>query len=196
MHSLLEDYLSEVAAHLSALPVKQRAEELLEMRAHLENAITVNLGLGQSEDEAAANAVMQFGTPDALGQSTVAAWRRGVRCDWRDLASAAACTFALMLATHLIMLCCSAVHSSVFRAAMRGGGIGAAIGLCNLYFPRRAVLGMEIGLALFFAAFFGVFQSGLLGLGETAGDGIGVLVGAWLGVRLKSQTTRNRQASR
>jgi len=37
MHSLLESYLAEVAAHLSALPAKQRNEELREMRAHLES---------------------------------------------------------------------------------------------------------------------------------------------------------------
>ena len=149
MHSLLESYLSEVAAHLGPMPVKQRSEELREMRAHLENAVIVSRELGQSEEDAAANAVMQFGTPEALGQSAVAAWRRGVRRDWRDLAGAAACTFALMLATHLIMLWCSAVHSSAFRAALQGGGAGAAISVCNQYFPRRAFLGIVAGQAFF-----------------------------------------------
>ena len=198
MHSLLEQYLSEVAAHLSALPPKRRSEELREMRTHLENAAAAHRKLGQSEEDAARNALVQFGTPEALGQSAVAAWRRGVRRDWRDLAGAAACTFALMLATHLIMLWCSAVHSSGFDfgVLVQGGGLGAAVGLCNLYFPRRAVSGIELGLILFFVAFFGVFQSGLLGLGETAGSCLGVLVGTWLGMKLKSQITRKRQASR
>ena len=196
MHSQLEAYLEQVAAHLGPMPVKQRSEELREMRAHLEAAAAAHRELGQSEEDAVRNALVQFGTPDALGQSAVAAWRRGVRRDWRDLASAAACTFALMLATHLIMLWCNTVHSSAFRAALWGGGMGAAVSVCNRYFPRRALMGIEIGLALFFAAFFGVFHSGLLGLGETAGSGMGVLVGTWLGVRLKSQTARKRRALR
>ena len=77
MHSLLEDYLSEVAAHLSALPAKQRNEELREMRAHLENAVVVNLGQGQSEEDAVRNALVQFGTAEDLGSDLVRAWRRG-----------------------------------------------------------------------------------------------------------------------
>ena len=77
MHSLLETYLSEVAAHLGALPPSRRSEELREMRTHLENAVIVNRELGQSEDEAAQNAVAQFGTPQDLGDNVVWAWRRG-----------------------------------------------------------------------------------------------------------------------
>ena len=77
MHILLETYLSEVAAHLSALPPSRRSEELREMRTHLENAVIVNRELGQSEEEAAQNAVAQFGTPQDLGENVVWAWRRG-----------------------------------------------------------------------------------------------------------------------
>ena len=195
MHALLEDYLSEVAAHLGPMPAKQRRDELREMRAHLEAAAAGRREWGQSEDTAVRNALVQFGTPDALGQSAVAAWQRGVRRDWRDLASAAACTFALMLATHLIMLWCSAVHFSAFdfRVALWGGGMGAAVGLCGLCFPRRAVLAVQIGLVLFFAAFFGVFH---LGLGDITGSCMDGLVGTWLTVQLKSQTMRKRQVLR
>ena len=198
MPSPLDTYLEQVAAHLVPMPAKQRNEELREMRTHLQAAAVAHRELGQSEEDAVRNALVQFGTPDALGQSAVTAWRRGVRRDWRDLASAAACTFALMLATHLIMRWCNAVHFGPFNltVALWGGGMGAAVSVCSLYFPRRALLGIEIGLALFFAAFFGVFQSGLLGLGETAGSGMGVLVGTWLAVRLKSQTARKRRALR
>lgn len=77
MHSQLEAYLEEVATHLDALPVKQRNEELREMQAHLENAVIVSRELGQSEEEAVANVVMQFGTPEHLGGNLVWAWRRG-----------------------------------------------------------------------------------------------------------------------
>ncbi len=184
MHSLLEAYLSEVATHLGPMPIKRRNEELREMRAHLEVAAAAYRELGQLEEDAVRNALVQFGTSDALGRSALVAWRRGVRRDWRDLAGAAACTLAVMLVTHLIMRWCSAVHFSVFsfEVALWSGGVGAASSLCNRYFARRAVLGIEIGLALFFAVFFGVFHLGLLGLGETAGSCMGVLVGAWLGV--------------
>ncbi len=77
MHTLLESYLAEVAAHLNTLPVKQRTEELGEMRQHLLNAVTVNQELNQSEEDAAASAVAQFGTPKDLSENVVWAWRRG-----------------------------------------------------------------------------------------------------------------------
>ena len=84
MHSLLENYLSEVATHLEPLPVKRRTEELREMQAHLENAVIVNRELGQTEEESAHNVAVQFGTPQELRQSTVTAWRRGVVLDRRS----------------------------------------------------------------------------------------------------------------
>ena len=96
MHSLLEAYLEQVAAHLSVLPAKRRIEELREMRAHLENAVIVSCELGQTEEEAAQSIVTQFGTPQELGQSIVAAWRRGVMLDRHSFWGAAACTFALL----------------------------------------------------------------------------------------------------
>lgn len=77
MHRPLEAYLEQVAAHLSALPTKRRNEELREMRQHLLNAVTVNRELGQPEEDAVANSVMQFGTPEDLGNNLVWAWRRG-----------------------------------------------------------------------------------------------------------------------
>ena len=95
MHSLLEDYLSAVAAHLSALPSKQRAEELREMRMHLENAVIVSQELGQSEEEAAQNAVAQFGTPRLSGGKRL--WRlatRRERSQARSVWGAAVCTLS------------------------------------------------------------------------------------------------------
>jgi hypothetical protein len=60
MHSLLEAYLSELAAHLSALPTKPRVEELREMRAHLENAVAGYRAQGSTDEEAAQAALAQF----------------------------------------------------------------------------------------------------------------------------------------
>lgn len=95
MHSLLESYLAEVAAQLQPLPAKRRNEELREMRTHLENAVIINRELGQSDDEAAQNAMAQFGTPEDLGENVVWAWQRGEqkqnkRIFWKIVGSAAA----------------------------------------------------------------------------------------------------------
>ncbi len=95
MHSPLEAYLDQVAVHLSALPAKRRTEELREMRQHLLNAITVNRELGQSKEDAAANAVMQFGTPEDLGDNLVWAWRREEKLNKRSFWGAAALALAL-----------------------------------------------------------------------------------------------------
>ncbi|MGI4787579.1 MAG: HAAS signaling domain-containing protein [Janthinobacterium lividum] len=97
MHSLLEDYLSEVAAHLNALPKKRRAEELAEMRTHLLNAATVSQELGQSEEDAVANAVQQFGTPEDLGENLVWAWRREDKLIKRSFWGATLCSLAVLL---------------------------------------------------------------------------------------------------
>lgn len=75
--------------------MKARADELREMRAHLEAAFAAGLERGQTEDEAAQGVLAQFGTPDAVGAETVAAWRRGLRLDQRSLWGAAACALAL-----------------------------------------------------------------------------------------------------
>ena len=74
MHSLLERYLSEVAAHLSALPSKQSAEELREVQAHLENAIRDTQDKGVSEAEAVVGVLEQS---DRRRPSHRALWRRG-----------------------------------------------------------------------------------------------------------------------
>ena len=96
MHTLLEAYLDQVAAHLSALPPKRHTEELREMRQHLLNAVTVNQELGQSEEDAAANAIMQFGTAEDLGDNLVWAWRREQLLNKKSLVGAVTCTSALL----------------------------------------------------------------------------------------------------
>lgn len=85
MHSPLDTYLEQVAAHLFALPPKRREEELREMRQHLLNAVTVNREAGQLEEDAAQNAVLQFGTAADLGDNLEWAWRRERRLNKRSL---------------------------------------------------------------------------------------------------------------
>ena len=77
MHSLLEDYLSEVAAHLSALPVKRREDELREVQGHLETAVMAMREGGASEAEAVVAVLEQFGQAKTVARGFMAAWRRG-----------------------------------------------------------------------------------------------------------------------
>ena len=79
MHSLLEDYLAEVSAQLGSLLAKQRDEEMREMRHHLLSAMEANRDLGQSEDEAAANALTEFGTSEQASESLLWACQPDLR---------------------------------------------------------------------------------------------------------------------
>ena len=79
MHSQLEDYLTQVAARLGALPVARREDEIKEMRQHLLNAAAVNRERGQPEDQVVASALAQFGTPEEASGNVIWAWRRDVR---------------------------------------------------------------------------------------------------------------------
>lgn len=190
MHSLLESYLSEVAAHLSALPTKQRNEELREMQAHLENAAAANRQSGQPEEEAMQNAAAQFGTPEELGRSTVTAWRRGVTRDWRDLGGAAAYTFLMLLLGHLLMMR-DTTHSGGIHwlDVLPGICIGSVVGVCGQLFPRRAVLGVGIGIALFYVSFNDLFH---VRHADAAGVAVGGLMGTWMMVRLTAWAAHKR----
>ena len=76
MDKPLEKYLAEVSNYLGPLPLARREEEIKEMRQHLQCAITAYQDEGQSEEEASANAIKQFGKPEELGKKVVWAWRR------------------------------------------------------------------------------------------------------------------------
>ncbi len=182
MHSLLENYLAEVAAHLSALPAKRRADELREMGAHLENAVIVSQELGQSEDEAAQNAVAQFGTPEALGENVVWAWRRGETRSRRNFWGAVVST-PLMLTCLLLLenqyigllghvlppwfnrYCVK--HPDMGMALVQGVFLlvfGIAGGVAGSVFPQRAVRGVCLGLAAFWIGWVAVDGVGYGGI--------------------------------
>ena len=205
MHSLLESYLSEVSAHLGALPTKRRAEELREMRAHLENAVIVNQEMGQTEDEAARAAVAQFGTAQDLGENVVWAWRRGRVLDGRSFLGAAAVT-ALMVCLGLFLMdqghiysylpawfnrrC--AEHPEYVMSFVRGTFL-ATFGLAGLVagglFPKRAVRGACLGLVAFWIGWGAVDGLGRGGLwsclfyGDQAAWMLTALGSAWAGSR-------------
>ena len=214
MHNLLESYLAEVAAHLSPLPPKQRAEELREMRAHLENAVIVNRELGQAEDEAAQKAVAQFGAPQDLGENIVWAWRRGKALNKRSLLGAAAAT--------TLVLCLAALYMNYvglpswlnqycnehpgYTMTLVRGVVLANFGLAGLVagslFPKRAARGACLGLALFWvgwAAVDGIGRSGLwsfLFYGDRAGWMLATIVTAWAGSRSRRAWGRRRRLAR
>jgi len=149
MHSLLEDYLSEVAAHLSALPVKRRNEELREMRAHLENAVIVSRELGQSEEDAAQGVVAQFGTPKDLGENLVWAWQRGEnKRNKRSFWIATGCTFALSVSTPLLMICLPAGPWTLTGFSPLIVGM-----ICGSFFWKRGMAGVALGTALYYYVF-------------------------------------------
>ena len=163
MPSPLDAYLDEVTAQLTALPVKRRTEELREIRQHLLNAVTVNKELGQSEEEAAQNAVTQFGTPEDLGENLVWAWRREEKLNKRSFWSTAVFSLAVCVFGEFLLLMFekpyfnfqSSIHSPAewlwwiicFRFA---GPIFIGL-VTSLIFPKRAGFGGVFGPGLYFA---------------------------------------------
>ncbi|MGC4047508.1 MAG: permease prefix domain 1-containing protein [Armatimonas sp.] len=59
----LENYVEELRHELKDLPVTQRAEQLAEVRTHLNALIEANRELGLTEEEAEAAAIAQLGVP-------------------------------------------------------------------------------------------------------------------------------------
>jgi hypothetical protein len=74
MHEQLEAYLAEVAKQLASIPKPRRDEELKEIRQHLLSAVSAHQESGQSEAEATANALADFGTPEVASANILLAW--------------------------------------------------------------------------------------------------------------------------
>ncbi len=219
MHSLLEDYLSEVAAYLTPLPVKRRNEELREMRAHLENAVIVNQELGQTEEDAVQNALVQFGLPEALGENVVWAWRREKKLSLQSCLKAAACTVAMtILLGHLMPLLhfysspvVTPLHSSLL---LWGEGVLWLMpmfvlvgGVSGFLSPKRSVEGVALGMDAFLFYFLVTgsvvavkgagtpdnFDTLLIGFSHTVVLAIISAASAWIGSRWR---TRGMKRSR
>lgn len=175
MHKRLENYLAEVAARLHSLPTARRNEELREIRAHLQSALALHQEQGQTEDQAAKTALAQFGTPEAVGQELVAAWRRGEMLQKRSFWGAAACALALtllvgaleghwmpLLTGHAMQIVKTHPHSLslLWLAAasfMAGTAVRVVIGaISGFAFPKRAVSGTALAMTLW----------GIYGLGK------------------------------
>ncbi len=169
MHSLVEEYLSALAAQLSALPPKRRTEELREVRTHLENAVVVGREMGRTEDEAIRVAVAQYGTVEVVGQELTAAWRRGRERDTRSFSGAVGCTVALttglarmtaLIGPFLLPAPAQGLLVPPYSLGLWAAWVVWLMPLCllvggvsGLLFPRRAVAGVVVGLDVFLLCF-------------------------------------------
>jgi len=219
MHSPLENYLSEIAIHLGPLPEKRRAEELREMRAHLENAIIVNRERGQTEDEAVRAALTQFGVPEMVGQSTVTGYWRGEALNTRSIWVTAAWSYGVMAVLTPLFNLLAMAYFKQFNSANEPGWlqnyslsfviavpilIGCGIGLL---FPKKAVVGTRyaaiarcvVGVASlsywFIPAFRGSSHISLMSVVsswacQTILCGFLTLLGAWAGSRWRERYGR------
>ena len=169
MHRQLETYLGAVARQLEPLPPAHREEELREIQVHLVTAITLNRERGQTDEEAVQNAIEQFGAAEALGEELVQTWRRGEtqrrRSFWRAAVSTPIILSGLLylLGSGILNLLCLSfntffthhptlglafVHGSFFAIfGLTGAMVGAA-------FPRQAVRGVCLGLAVYYFCWF------------------------------------------
>ncbi len=68
MHSPLEPYLQTVEQNLHFLPPDERQQELAEIRLHLESLLEANRELCNTEEEAVAQTLAQFGRAQTLGK--------------------------------------------------------------------------------------------------------------------------------
>ena len=180
MHNLLETYLSELTKQIGALPTKCRNEEMREIRVHLENAILANRNLGQGEEVAIENAIAQFGTPGELAASLVWAWRRGAAVKKRSLLEAATATVLVLWVMSFLMnqnWYGSILISVLPRAFILycgkhqafGMGVtqlmlcfnfGLAGGLAAVLFPKQAVRGACLGLAVYWIGWIVIMGTG------------------------------------
>ena len=76
MYNRLEPYLAQVEARLKHLPGERRAEEIQEMRQHMEALVTAHQELGLSEEEAIVATLRQFGSARTVSRELSHALQR------------------------------------------------------------------------------------------------------------------------
>ncbi len=88
MHGRLEQYLDEAEMGLKSLTPAERSAELLEIRAHLEAMVQAEQELGATPEEAAKNALKQFGSAYEVTEQIVQAREEALKAPVRQLALA------------------------------------------------------------------------------------------------------------
>ena len=191
------------------------------MRTHLENAIVVSRDLGQSEDEAAQNALTQFGTAQDLGENIVWAWRRGQELNKKNLFGAAAVTLlilyvmtflmnqnwyygilnALLPRTFLLYCGKHQAYGLAFAQAIVLTNYALAGGLAGILFPKQGVRGACLGLVVFWIGWVAVMGLGRGGLSSFLtywvfdSWTVTAIIAAWIGSRYqKARMSRVRLA--
>ena len=215
MHNLLETYLSELTKQIGALPTKCRNEEMREIRAHLENAILANRNLGQAEEVAIENAIAQFGTPSELAASLVWAWRRGAAVNKRSLLGAATATVLVLwlmsflmnqnwYTSHLLLVLPRASYlyfvkhqafGMVVTQLMLCFNFGLAGGAAAVLFPKQAVRGACLGLAVYWIGWIVIMGTGYGGFWRFLSNWLfeiwtlSTIICAWAGSRWRLKSS-------
>lgn len=111
----LDQFLNAAARQMSIMPTAARADELRELRGHLEQRAEDYRDAGTSDDAAQLRALEGLGSPRKLGASLCDAWE-GFPFDWwRVLAAILGVTAVLLfgIAAFLIMMVFASIKSEV-----------------------------------------------------------------------------------
>ncbi len=96
MDSSVEDYLQQISTSLRLMPEKIRAEELRELRAHLEGLTETYSQDGKSDAEAQGQAIAQFGNRREVSSRIFNAWLRPLFAYWGTEYLTSLATFLLL----------------------------------------------------------------------------------------------------
>ena len=161
MHSRLEQYLQTVERNLDTLPAEERANELDEIRLHMESLVQANIELGSTEEEAVKQTLAQFGRAQTIGQDLNRAHARGDRPSFRTLVGVIAFNYfvgvlASMTMSGLILHVNSPSSAPSAWWILRGMSTTLFVGwLTGAVMPRHAVRGtlyahlLSTGISLF-----------------------------------------------
>ena len=109
----LEQFLRQAAQEIRAMPAAVRADELRELRGHLEQRAQDYIGAGMSASEAQTRAVAGLGSARALGTKLCDVWE-GVPFRWWRLLAAITGAISLQLMWSLLNFFTAYVHQTAY----------------------------------------------------------------------------------
>lgn len=166
MNLLLESYLEDARQNLAHLPDWKRDLELMELRSHLEADVAARVELGDAEEIATHEALVQFGDARAICGGLEQAHRREYLSRLDSPSGATALTTVLYLIigaiSHVVAVSWIAFflkHQTLDSLAVTGSlmaGIGfmsrmAVAWLVGRLTPRNGVMGAAFGFILSWA---------------------------------------------
>ena len=188
-NNLLENYLNTVDHTLSVLPTTHRENEQRELRSHLEEMIANRVLSGESEAEATAGALQQFGNAKKVGLGLRTAYFRSA---WRTtpagtLLVALGIQFAALHLEGWYAQCfLNATHISNYAAM---GGYLLLFILCGAAVGAVTALGASLHRALAATTLMQIFAVGLLCSGIIASGAhfLGVNAGGFIRFQLPNE---------